>query len=317
MLLCYFVTGALEDLLDYVFCAGPFDAPADPTEEQQAADLASEQSALSVLRSGFGPKQQQGLGSSSSSAQGLAQGAGGLPLPAAAAVEEAAAAAAEPAAAAAADGDSSAWHRLLPDPSLEDMALRLQHWLLQRYSSSSSSSLKRLVTCVSTGSDLSVLAPLLPGLKSLGLSVPPCLEGFKASENGGPVDVKTLPELQLWMGDGGLGFGAKLAAAKPSDAAESDSAAAAADGGNEDQQQQQQQWLKQVGQHTVSFAGSFLAGPAAKPQARCFADLGVLSVSNLTRADGPWEPSALLGDKLLAAVAFGCPALKTLEVRKT
>jgi hypothetical protein len=37
--------------------------------------------------------------------------------------------------------------------------------------------------------------------------------------------------------------------------------------------------------------------------------------SNLTKADGPWEPSAVLGDKLLAAVAFGCPALKTLEVR--
>jgi hypothetical protein len=46
--------------------------------------------------------------------------------------------------------------------------------------------------------------------------------------------------------------------------------------------------------------------------------LGVWSVSNLfhnrTRADGPWELSAVLGDKLLAAVAFGCPALKTLEV---
>jgi hypothetical protein len=167
---------------------------------------------------------------------------------------------------------------------------------------------------------MSVLAPLLPGLKSLGLSVPPCLEGFKASESGGPVDVKTLPELQLWMGDGGLGFGAKLAAVKPSaDAAEPDSAAAAAaaaaDSSNEGQQQQQE-WLKEVGQHTVSFAGSFLASPAAKPQARCFADLGVLSVSNLTRADGPWEPSAVLGDKLLAAVAFGCPALKTLEVSK-
>jgi hypothetical protein len=46
----------------------------------------------------------------------------------------------------------------------------------------------------------------------------------------------------------------------------------------------------------------------------CFA---VLLVSNLTRADGLWEPSAVLGDKLLAAVAFGCPALKTLEVGKT
>jgi hypothetical protein len=41
-----------------------------------------------------------------------------------------------------------------------------------------------------------------------------------------------------------------------------------------------------------------------------------LSVSNLTRADGPWEPSAVLGDKMLAAVALGCPVLKTLKVRR-
>ncbi|KAF6257679.1 hypothetical protein COO60DRAFT_1626728 [Scenedesmus sp. NREL 46B-D3] len=43
--------GALEDMLDYMFCAGPFDAPAEATEEQQAADLAAEQAALSALRS--------------------------------------------------------------------------------------------------------------------------------------------------------------------------------------------------------------------------------------------------------------------------
>jgi hypothetical protein len=34
----------------------------------------------------------------------------------------------------------------------------------------------------------------------------------------------------------------------------------------------------------------------------------------LSRADGPWEPSVVLGDEVLMAVALGCPALQTLEV---
>jgi hypothetical protein len=321
---------ALEELLDYVFCAGPFDAPAEPTEEQQAADLAAEQAALSALRSGLRlkpPQQQQGLGGGGG--QGLwSPGVGGPAAhvgAAAAEGEPAAAAAVEPAAAAAtADAEPPAWQRLLPDASLEDTALQLQHWLLQRYSSSSSStssssSLKRLVTCVGNGSDMSLLAPLLPGLKSLGLSVPPCLEGFKSPESSGPVDAKTLPELQLWMGDSGLGFAAKPCS-DSSVEADTTTAAEAASSDNEQQQQQQQQqqhkWLHQVAQHPCSFAGSFLTGgPAAEPQNRCFAGLGVLTISNLTRADGPWEPSAVLGDQLLAAVALGCPALKTLEVK--
>jgi hypothetical protein len=149
------------------------------------------------------------------------------------------------------------------------------------------------------------------------------------------VDAKTLPELQLWLGDSGLGFGAQLnPAAKPcsgsseafttSSAASAAGAAAEREGGitaadnssGEQQQQQQHKWLEQLAQHTVSFAGSFLAGPGAKPQDHYFSYLGVLTVSNLSRADGPWEPSVVLGDQLLAAVAFGCPALKTLEVRR-
>jgi hypothetical protein len=142
------------------------------------------------------------------------------------------------------------------------------------------------------------------------------------------------------MGDSGLGFGAQLnPAAKPcsgsswaftpSSAASAASAAAeaavemegditAADSSSNEQQQQQQQheWLQQLAQHTVSFAGSFLAGPGIKPQDRYFSNLGVLTVSNLSRADGPWEPSVVLGDQLMAAVALGCPVLKTLEVRR-
>jgi hypothetical protein len=46
----------------------------------------------------------------------------------------------------------------------------------------------------------------------------------------------------------------------------------------------------------------------------CFGVVQVL-FANLTGADGPQEPSAVLGDKLLAALAFGCPALKTLGVK--
>ncbi|WIA24088.1 hypothetical protein OEZ85_013695 [Tetradesmus obliquus] len=286
---------ALEELLDYVFCAGPFDAPAEPTDEQQAADLAAEHAALSALRSGLAPRQQQqGLGGGG--AQGLGHGLGSpgraaapaAAAGAAAAGEEPAAAAAEPAAAAAA----------------------------------------------------------ADGLRSLALSVPPCLEGFKSPENNGPVDVRTLPELQMWMGDSGVGFGAAQLAAAGADtpaaadaagssideqqqqqqqqqgfggaklaAADTPAAADAAGSSSDEQQQQQQQWLLQVGQQQCSFAGSFLAGgPAAAPEACCFAGLGVLTVSNLSRADGPWEPSAVLGDQLLAAVAFGCPGLKTLEL---
>jgi hypothetical protein len=35
---------ALKELLDYVFCAGLFDAPAEPAEEQQAALQGSDSS---------------------------------------------------------------------------------------------------------------------------------------------------------------------------------------------------------------------------------------------------------------------------------
>jgi hypothetical protein len=47
----------------------------------------------------------------------------------------------------------------------------------------------------------------------------------------------------------------------------------------------------------------------------CLLNLRELMVTNLSRADGPWEPSVVLGDELLAGIAVGCPNLRTLEVR--
>jgi hypothetical protein len=50
-----------------------------------------------------------------------------------------------------------------------------------------------------------------------------------------------------------------------------------------------------------------------KPSA-CLLNLKELVIINFSRADGPWEPSVVLGDEVLMAVALGCPALQTLEV---
>jgi hypothetical protein len=51
-----------------------------------------------------------------------------------------------------------------------------------------------------------------------------------------------------------------------------------------------------------------------KTPGSCLLNLKELMITNLSRADGPWEPSVVLGDELLAGVVLGCPALKTLEV---
>ena len=56
--------------------------------------------------------------------------------------------------------------------------------------------------------------------------------------------------------------------------------------------------------------------PRRRPAATtgAFNALRTLTVRNVSRGDGPWEPSAALGDQLLAAAALGCPQLRTLEL---
>ena len=56
---------------------------------------------------------------------------------------------------------------------------------------------------------------------------------------------------------------------------------------------------------------------AVAVQGLCLRNLQELVLTNLSRAEGPWEPSVVLGDEVLAGVALGCPALKTLEVSCT
>jgi hypothetical protein len=150
-------------MLDAFLNITPFDAPAEPTEEQAAADLATEAAAAAAWRL----KQRYARGSSDGSAAAAAGSssdaavgaAGGQPSPAAANTSAAAAAAA----AAAADGQgqglgaedgggvAAAIRRLgiqeyrdrvqrwqqwgLAGWSSEDYLLGMQQWLLHKYSS--------------------------------------------------------------------------------------------------------------------------------------------------------------------------------------
>jgi hypothetical protein len=157
-------------------------------------------------------------------------------------------------------------------------------------------------TWAGNGCCLGPLGSLLPELRHLNVALPPSLAGLVLQEDAGGVD--GLPE----------------AAISFTNAPCMGPVATEVEGTDRHQQLELRDVQSADGSEgeargdaaVHSVAG--ISSAATLPRAQHFVSLRHLSIGNLTAETSQWDPSARLGDALMAAIGEGLPSLETLQV---